>query len=497
MYRTDKQFMKNPATASSRIYIGNLAEGVVPNNLEEKFGSHGKILGLVVQRGFGFIQFENESQAELAIKNEHGTMLFGRKINVRQAIENTRSKANQQKQQQMQQHYLDFQSNKQKPPPLIKEDNGKPHNDIPPLMQPQVPITQKPPVVQQPSETNTPQHPATPQHQAPPPQHQVPPPQHQAPPPQHQAPPPQHQAPPPQHQAPQQHQPLQQGQHMKDDMPIDKRIKRNKGRQGMNKRDFRDDAPPYYEPPPYQSTYQPPPHIERPERNDCEIIVVSKALTEYAEYIEQHLKSLGLIVDLLFPNEDVPIGRVLANISSRGCLYAILIMPQNEEHRSLTLNVLHGVPEEHRNMPADDAFVFITRNFEAYMRGGSTDTQSDKLTLNSRHPENIQVVINLLAENRQIKTSQYDRLIKYLEERRVLQGQFEISEGIDGGVVPHVTKQAELQSRIMSILNKKEEDLPRITEKSGPENAPLLNDPSVQKALDSLLLGDVLKGLTS
>lgn len=103
-----------------------------------------------------------------------------------------------------------------------------------------------------------------------------------------------------------------------------------------------------------------------PERNDCEIIVVSKALTyvshfkksnslqnlsyrEYAEYIEQRLKSLGLIVDLLFPNEDVPIGRVLANISSRGCLYAILIMPQNEEHRSLTLDILHGIPQGRTN----------------------------------------------------------------------------------------------------------------------------------------------------
>lgn len=50
-------------------------------------------------------------------------------------------------------------------------------------------------------------------------------------------------------------------------------------------------------------------------------------------------------MDLLFPNEDVPIGKVLANISSRGCLYAILVMPINEEHRSLTLNILHGIPQ--------------------------------------------------------------------------------------------------------------------------------------------------------
>jgi hypothetical protein len=66
---------------------------------------------------------------------------------------------------------------------------------------------------------------------------------------------------------------------------------------------------------------------------------------EYAEYIEHRLKQLGLSVDLLFPNEEVPIGRVLANISSRGSLYAIVVMPQNEEHRSLTLNILHGLPQ--------------------------------------------------------------------------------------------------------------------------------------------------------
>lgn len=70
---------------------------------------------------------------------------------------------------------------------------------------------------------------------------------------------------------------------------------------------------------------------------------------EYAEFIEKKLKNLGLIVDLLFPNEDVPIGKVLANISSRGCLYAILVMPINEEHRSLTLNILHGIPQGEKN----------------------------------------------------------------------------------------------------------------------------------------------------
>lgn len=66
---------------------------------------------------------------------------------------------------------------------------------------------------------------------------------------------------------------------------------------------------------------------------------------EYAEYIESRLKRLGIVVDLLFPMEDVPIGKVLGNIASRGCLYAILVMPQNEENKSLTLTFLHGLPQ--------------------------------------------------------------------------------------------------------------------------------------------------------
>lgn len=54
---------------------------------------------------------------------------------------------------------------------------------------------------------------------------------------------------------------------------------------------------------------------------------------------------MGLTVDLLFPNEDVLLSRVLGNIASRGCLYAVVVTPINQEHHSLTLNILHGLPQ--------------------------------------------------------------------------------------------------------------------------------------------------------
>lgn len=110
------------------------------------------------------------------------------------------------------------------------------------------------------------------------------------------------------------------------------------------------------------------------------------------------------------------------------------------------------------------------------------------------------MVLNLLAENRQITTVQYDRLLKYLQDRRELQSQFEIAEG--GDSKPELesnSKQAELQSRIMNILNKSSDESPKPVEApiQTPGPTPLLNDPSVQKALDSLLSGDMFKTISS
>lgn len=61
--------------------------------------------------------------------------------------------------------------------------------------------------------------------------------------------------------------------------------------------------------------------------------------SQYAEEIEKKLKMLGIRVDLLFPNDQVPINKVLGNIQSRGCLYAILVLPVNLKQNSLTLTV--------------------------------------------------------------------------------------------------------------------------------------------------------------
>lgn len=296
-----------------------------------------------------------------------------------------------------------------------------------------------------------------------------------------------------------------------------------------------------------------PPPSTGPESNDCEIIVVSRDLTSYAENIEARLKRNGLTVDLLFPNDDVPIGKVLSNIASRGSYYAILITPENEERNSITVNVLAGVPAEHRNMPTEDAIAFICKDFEDRLRAEQQEKSKFRPmggsavrtpSLQDKHPEPIQNMLNLLANNRQLTVLQYDRLIKYLGERKELQIKYELGEDVDPSSVtsrlmPEKSKEQtekELQRKIMDILNKPSivPQKPRTDVKmptaasfssfgnvtigdassssssssylpSKPATssalpiaaaAPkLLHDPKVQKALDSLLLSGLGGGL--
>ncbi|XP_060534925.1 nuclear receptor coactivator 5 [Cylas formicarius] len=475
MYRTDKQFMKNPATAAQRIYIGNLPKTVVAEDLEVKFKRHGKILGLVVNGGFAFIQYEADYEAHAAIKAENGVMMQGRKIVVKQA----------------------FAPN-QKTPPQYKFGPQQPQQ-LQAKMEPSGVFDKPPPPVQQPKPAALEKDPdpVDPKPKFQPPKREAEPqdeemdvaPTIRPPPP----------------------------QKFDDDDRGHKRGGRgNRGRGRNRSRDAFDHPKehPFPDRPgfgpgfggrgDYVDKYGPPHSLDvapPPERNDCEIIVVSRALTEYAEFIESKLKQLGLIVDLLFPNEDVPIGRVLANISSRGCLYAMLVMPQNEEHRSLTLNILHGIPQEHRNMPVEDALLLVSRNFEAYMRGDTLQPEDpNKMSITDRHPVPIQMMFNLLAENRMLTTAQYDRLLKYLQERRDLQHEHEVAEGVVQESDDSNSKQAELQNRILNILNKSSEPIiPTSITAPEPEGVsaptPLLKDPSVQKALDSLLTGDMFKSI--
>ncbi|KAH9546299.1 hypothetical protein CY35_12G088000 [Sphagnum magellanicum] len=76
--------------ASSKLFIGGLAWGTDEQTLKEAFSSFGDVLDAKIicdrdtgrSRGFGFVSFSNESEAEVALQEMDGRDLAGRTIRV-------------------------------------------------------------------------------------------------------------------------------------------------------------------------------------------------------------------------------------------------------------------------------------------------------------------------------------------------------------------------------------------------------------------------------
>jgi RNA recognition motif-containing protein len=78
---------------SKRIYVGNLPWSVTRDKLQELFSSFGEIEDAIVvankytgrSRGFGFVTFKNDADADKAIAGMEGKDVEGRNLNVKEA----------------------------------------------------------------------------------------------------------------------------------------------------------------------------------------------------------------------------------------------------------------------------------------------------------------------------------------------------------------------------------------------------------------------------
>ena len=81
---------------STKLYIGNLPYSLKESELSDTFKQHGNVISAKVvtdkesgkSKGFGFIEMENENEANSAIKALNGTELKGRKLVVATAKAN-------------------------------------------------------------------------------------------------------------------------------------------------------------------------------------------------------------------------------------------------------------------------------------------------------------------------------------------------------------------------------------------------------------------------
>jgi len=85
----------------SKLFVGNLDYSSTDQDLREAFGRCGEVVEATVvhdrdtgrSRGFGFVQFSVESDAQRAIAEFDGTQLNGRSISVSEARERGRNES--------------------------------------------------------------------------------------------------------------------------------------------------------------------------------------------------------------------------------------------------------------------------------------------------------------------------------------------------------------------------------------------------------------------
>lgn len=170
---------------------------------------------------------------------------------------------------------------------------------------------------------------------------------------------------------------------------------------------------------------------ERPV--DCSVIVVNKLQNrEYAETVGRKVRDLGMVVDLIFLNTEVSLTQALEDVSRARTPFAIIITQQHQVHRSCTVNILFGTPQEHRNMPMQDAMVLVAHNFDSFKvenRAKERDEIARKAAKmaddvlmrepeRESHPVSLLTAITLLSEGRFLTPEELTRLISYLQDKR-------------------------------------------------------------------------------
>ncbi|HMB06281.1 MAG TPA: RNA-binding protein [Isosphaeraceae bacterium] len=78
---------------AKRLYVGNLSFSVTSEDLQELFEQYGSVISAQVlsdretgrSRGFGFVEMDNDEEADAAIENLDGSEHGGRRLTVNEA----------------------------------------------------------------------------------------------------------------------------------------------------------------------------------------------------------------------------------------------------------------------------------------------------------------------------------------------------------------------------------------------------------------------------
>lgn len=408
---------------NSRVFVGNLAaEKVTRQEVEQLFSEYGKVLGVSLHKSYGFVQFAEEECAKSSVKGLNGHSLHDLRLELNIATE-------------------------RRPPgggggPPHPRGGGGARRPGPPRSPPSPRFRGRfepdrerfrPPPMDRYSRYSPP---------SPPP----PPPPHY-----HDDPYYHDRRPPPP--------PLRDPYARPRDDLYDRYHDRYPppGRGDFPPRDYpppRDFPPPRRGPPPQEYLRELPSSSE-PGSGDMEVIVVNRQQKEYAELVRSRIVNLGLLVEMVYLSPTVSLADALDNATQRGLLYAIIITSQHEMHRSTTLTILHGRnPQEHKNMPLEDALGLVDRDFIRYNQG-VRDGHIVPRRLQSKR--DVTSLLARAASGEHLDSSQLQAVISALQKQQT--GPAAGGKPLDdlGGLSKSSTadiqrQQADLQAKILSLL---------------------------------------------
>ncbi|XP_078364608.1 uncharacterized protein LOC144649024 isoform X2 [Oculina patagonica] len=467
----------DPHSLRCRVFIGNLQ--MSRKELEDIFSQYGKVVGCSVHNNYGFVQFEDEKSADDAVAKENGKFYNGKRVDVNLAGDRRKEKMDDRPRDRDSRPPFPFNRRERD----FDRDGNRPFRKSPPRERPRFEDYDRFPSRFEPPFDRRGRSPSPPRRMEDRPygrnddyymreRYRDEPP--------HREPYPRHF----EHRG----EPFDRDRRDPYDSPRgpyperrDERYDRydSYGREGRDGRDYpRPDEYPGpakrprmgYDGP--DETYSSSKSIEAP--TDCVIVVMNKQQRGYAEMVQRRLKSVGLVVELHFHGTQ-PIMELLDDVARRGVLYAIVITSQHEVHRSVTVNILHGTPQEHRNMPLDDAMRLVGQNFDQYMqdlreraKGSSTQDSSKDTTAavpKDEKTNDITALLSKAATGASLSADQLTKLIDNLSKRQeeVLgsstsangKGGITTSQPSQPAVDPQsiAKQQADLQAKILSILN--------------------------------------------
>lgn len=447
----------DPRMIASRLFLGNLPYEITKDDLRGIFSKYGKIIGLTLLKGFGFIQYETEEIAQAAVNGERGSSLKGFAMDVKLASERKDKK-----------NYEEDNANRL-PPPGYQPPPPRPPLPGIPMPGPGGPIPGPPPF-----------------------------------------------GPP----MPFLHRPL----------PPPDIFRRHSMMEPFVREPHPDfpPLPPHHPPGPVHPA--PLPSVPPLPAVDCRILVLNAQLRTYADGIKKRLMAAGIVTELSAVLES-EVMMAIEDATRQRLLFVVVVTEQNEIHRSITVNILHGMAQEHRNMPVDDAVILITRSFDKYMLDRRERTEGLGAGVGRAAPParegqsflqpspRIQNLLDLLAERRHLTATELTLIIDYLVERRhQLDSSSDIPARSDGAGDQSLRRPAlPASGRIVDVDERnapvsqpaakhpaavapRRDELPIASSSAKPNISNVINldNPSIKQALDQLISSgpNILKNIS-